>query len=1262
MSTSNHNLNSESSFSSLNASNPLFIAPSDNPHYVLVSNIFNGFGFTAWKRSMIISLSAKNKVGFIDGSISQPTLTDPTYPDWYRANSMVISWILNSLHQSIAESVLFLQTAKEIWNELNESVSTAHSIILQEERQRGIHTSSALSPDIVAMNVTSDNNKSYSKKSLTCNHCKKPGHIKSQCYRLHGFPADFKFTKIKREDQKSTLQNAISTPTVTSNPHNGISQEQYQSLMQLLNQSGLSATGASCSNVTIVDGAMDKEGKKFSFKSFVSNVYKSSSVLEERFSWIVDSGASDHMCSNKSFFTSLIKLNQPHWIGFPDGHNTTVSFYGDVQLHDLVTLRDVLTLIRRVSLLLGFLDQGLTIYTFFTIVQYRTNLSFSFSVFSIPIHKSFTSMSNSSVLLWHRRFGHLPLIKLQQLSLVPSNSSISLDPCIVCAQSKQHRLPFTNRITHSNAIFDLIHIDVWGPYKHATHDGHKFFVTIVDDFSRYTWVTLITNKGSALFVIKNFVKLIQTQFHKIVKVIRSDNAYEVGSSQEGIQFFASEGILHQKSVPYVPQQNGIVERKHKHILEVARALYFQSGLGKSYWGECVRTAVHLINRMPSTVLNNQTPYKTLYQTDADTSTLKAFGCLCFVSTNVVGRDKFMERAHPCIFIGYSPRQKAFKVLNLVNKTIFVTRDINFFEDHFPLLNSSSYPKPTDHINSFLPTNSTDHHHESNSTTPNPPSDLLPTPSHSSSPSTNSSNSPPPPPLIAPRRTTRLSNPPPHLQDYVCNNAQSHHSNFICTHTITENCICDSSYLLNSHSHSNNVYLVQSQSHIPEPAFYHQAKDISCWKEAMSKELDALTSNGTWDIVKLPKGKKPISCKWVYKVKYRADGSVERHKANLVAKRFTQRAGIDYHDTFSPVVKFSTIRCIVAVAVKRNWTIQQLDVNNAFLQRDLHEEVYMKPPSGFNVSSPLLVCRLKKSLYGLKQTSPQWYAKLSSALSIMGYCRSSNDHSLFIKKINGSLVIVAVYVDDILLTQDNLEEIAQLKQFLDDTFKIKDLGRLHFFLGLEFNYIDHGIVIHQQKYIRELLDVYSLTNSKQVSTPLVSKSTFFSKQIPLLDDPSVYRQLVGKLNFLIHTRPDLAFTVQFLSQFNEQPTTDHYDAAIHVLKYLKGTLLQGLYFNDSSTFTLEAFCDSDGAACPLTRRSVSGYFILFEAEYRSMRRVCSELAWLNRLLYELQVPGLTPIPLRCDNLAAIYIAKNPVFHERTKHIEIDCHFVREKLQS
>lgn len=222
--------------------------------------------------------------------------------------------------------------------------------------------------------------------------------------------------------------------------------------------------------------------------------------------------------------------------------------------------------------------------------------------------------SDSDTMLWHKRLGHIPVEKLRTLSLISSKCNIlTIDSCIVCTKAKQHRLPFPVSESHSIAPFDLIHVDVWGPYKNLTHDGFKYFITIVDDHSRHTWIHLLSHKSYAFTMLKAFVKFVKTQFNSVVKVIRNDNAMELGSSITCVYFFQDNDIIHHKSTPYTPQQNGIVERKHKHILETAQALYFQSGIGVSCWVECVKVAVHLINRMPSKILHDRSPYEVLHK-------------------------------------------------------------------------------------------------------------------------------------------------------------------------------------------------------------------------------------------------------------------------------------------------------------------------------------------------------------------------------------------------------------------------------------------------------------------------------------------------------------------------------------------------------------------------------------------------------------------------------------------------------------------------
>ena len=379
----------------------------------------------------------------------------------------------------------------------------------------------------------------------------------------------------------------------------------------------------------------------------------------------------------------------------------------------------------------------------------------------------------------------------------------------------------------------------------------------------------------------------------------------------------------------------------------------------------------------------------------------------------------------------------------------------------------------------------------------------------------------------------------------------------------------------------------------EPSSYAEASKHDCWIKAMHAELQAFQQNQTWILTQLPRHKMTIGCRWVYKIKHNADGTIERYKTRLVAKGYTQMEGLDFLDTFSPVAKLTTVRLLLALAALRNWHLRQLDVNNAFLHGDLNEEVYMKLPPGLIMDNPNLVCHLQRSLYGLKQASRQWFTRLSSFLLSQGFHQSSADHSLFLYTNNShDLTVILVYVDDIILTGNNLDTIIHITKLLDQTFSIKDLDILKYFLGLEVARSKHGIHLCQRKYALDILSDSGMLGSRPISTP-IEYSTHLSATMgtPLSETcASSYRRLVDRLIYLTNTRPDIAYVVQQLSQYMANPTSTHSQAAFQVLRYIKGSPGSGIFFAAQGSFTLKAFSDSDWVGCRDTRRSVIGFSI------------------------------------------------------------------------
>ncbi|KAK9059497.1 hypothetical protein SSX86_020199 [Deinandra increscens subsp. villosa] len=365
-----------------------------------------------------------------------------------------------------------------------------------------------------------------------------------------------------------------------------------------------------------------------------------------------------------------------------------------------------------------------------------------------------------------------------------------------------------------------------------------------------------------------------------------------------------------------------------------------------------------------------------------------------------------------------------------------------------------------------------------------------------------------------------------------------------------------------------------------PNTYLQASKDPLWRKAMDDEYNALIHNHTWELVPASTHN-PIGCKWIFRIKRHPDGTVDKYKARLVAKGFHQQYGKDYFDTFSPVTKPVTIRTVLSIALSRNWSLRQLDVNNAFLHGHLQEEVYMTQRPGYSdPNKPNHLCKLTRSLYGLKQAPRAWYLALTSFLQETGFKKSLADASLFIYNANGVVCYFMVYVDDIILTANDQTFADTFVSNLAARFSIKDLGYPSHFLGVELIPTTNGLFLSQHRHIFDLLVTHNMDGAKPVQTPLCTSQALTLEDGTAHVDPTPYRQLVGSLQYLAFTRPDIAFAVNKLAQFMHQPTQTHWQALKRLLRYLKGTVYHGLFLNKKSPLTLAAFSDSDwGGSLP-----------------------------------------------------------------------------------
>ncbi|RVW45970.1 Soluble starch synthase 3, chloroplastic/amyloplastic [Vitis vinifera] len=608
------------------------------------------------------------------------------------------------------------------------------------------------------------------------------------------------------------------------------------------------------------------------------------------------------------------------------------------------------------------------------------------------------------------------------------------------------------------------------------------------------------------------------------QILKSDNAKEYFTSSLST-YLQNHDIIHISSCVDTPQQNGVAERKNRHLLEVARCLMFSSNVPNYFWGEAILTATYLINRMPSRVLTFQSP-----------------------------RQLFLKQ--------FPHTRAASSDLPLKGESMNEHQVWESLLEGVPSFHSES-PNPSQ----FAPTELS---------TPMP-SSVQPA-QHTNVPSPVTIQSPMPIQPIAPQ----LANE--NLQVYIRRRKRQeleHGSQSTCGQYIDSNSSLPEENIGEDRvgevlipSIDDSTLLIALRKGVRRCTDHPIGNYVTY--EGLSPSYRAFATSLD-DTQILPVGKRPVGCKWIFTIKYKADGSVERFKARLVARGFTQSYGIDYQETFAPVAKLNTIRILLSLAVNQDWCLQQLDIKNAFLNGDLEEEVYMEIPPGFEESmAKNQVCKLQKSLYGLKQSPRAWFDRFTKAVLKLGYKQGQADHTLFVKKSRaGKMTILIVYVDDIILSGNDMEELQNLKKYLSEEFEIKDLGNLKYFLGMEVARSRKGIVVSQRKYILDLLKETGMLGCKLIDTPMDSQKKLGIEKESTPVDRGRYQRLVGRLIYLSHTRPDIGF-----ARSKKQSVVARSSA---------------------------------------------------EAEYRAL----------------------------AQGICSYKHSKEPVHHDRTKHVEIDRHFITEK---
>lgn len=623
------------------------------------------------------------------------------------------------------------------------------------------------------------------------------------------------------------------------------------------------------------------------------------------------------------------------------------------------------------------------------------------------LHQALSSVTSKgdSNFLWHQRMGHINYNDLDKLQICAEGMKLSTQKedaaCTSCLEGKQTRQPFNHGGSRASELLELVHSDVCGPMENKSIGGSRYFLTFIDDYSRKVYVYMLTHKSEALEKFKEFKNQVENELNRKIKILRSDNGKEY-VNHSFHNFLRSAGIIHQTSNPYTPEQNGLAERMNRTLVEKAKCMIFNACLQKEYWAEAISTAAYIVNRSPCRGLSSDaTPYEVWTGSKPNISHMKVFGCRAMVHVPKERRQKWDPKSRELIFVGYSDTTKGYRFIDPKNKRVIMSRDVVFLED---TVQQTKISIETDNVKDKTCTNE---RYQSNTTcTPSKPAAVEIVHTHDDNRA--------PLNVSVADATIEVSSSSDEFEDtdYVPSRPLSPSTNVTVRTRRQLREQADQSdpvsYMCLSNESAMSVLDCDPQS--TEEAL--KSELAQQWRDAMDVEYESLLENDTWILTDLPKGKRAIPCKWVYKTKRNENGEIVKYKARLVIKGYKQRKDIDYQEVFAPVVRYTSLRCLVATAAKYDLKIHQMDAISAFLQGDVEEELYMTQPPLYEKDSKS-VCHLKKSIYGLKQASRQWNIKLNAALQDIGLSRSRVDPCIYYCINENDILFITLYVDDLL---------------------------------------------------------------------------------------------------------------------------------------------------------------------------------------------------------------------------------------------------------